>query len=382
MHQQRSRTGLSLIVLLGLALTAGLGLGLFFGWVVWPVRYVDTSFADLAVEQQEQYIVLVGAAYARDRDLDKARERLVQLDSPKIEVWVANLADRYISEKRAESDIQALVELAHGLGVDTPRMVAYLATPTPLPTDTPLPTSTPTPTPVPTDTPVPTETPIPPTDTPPPPTPTDTARPNPTATAIPPTHTARPQPTNPPQSKPTATPTKKPAPPTPTNTPKPPAAKWSIVEQRLVGPGEDAQTCESGNLQIRVMVIGPNGNQLGGVWVHDVYSGQDQVTGNVDSPDWGPGETKFEYGQGGGGKLCITSGQGGSCESPYTRDMPCFDPPPFEDVWAAGYCSCCGGEAAVNKDVCRQIYEAHSESNKCVGWWGHYSWRVVFKRNW
>ena len=130
------------------------------------------------------------------------------------------------------------------------------------------------------------------------------------------------------------------------------------------------------------MVIGPNGNQLGGIWVHDLYSGQDQVTGNVDSPDWGPGETKFEYGQGGGGKLCITSGQGGPCESPYTRDMPCFDPPPFEDVWAAGYCTCCGGEAATNKELCRQIYDAHSESNKCVGWWGHYSWRVVFKRNW
>ncbi len=377
MHQpKKSQAGWSLAVLLILALTAGLGLGLFLGWVVWPVRYVDTTFANLAVEHQEQYIVLVGAAYARDHDLEKAKARLAQLEAANINVWVANLADTYITEGRAEADIQALVELAHGLGVDTPRMVAYLATPTPPPTDTPLPTPTPTATPLPSDTPVPTETPLPPTETPPPPTPTETARPKPTATAIPPTHTPRPQPTNTPKPRPTATPTKKPAPPPPTNTPKPPAAKWSIVEQRLVGVGEDAQTCKGGNLQIRVMVIGPNGNQLNGIWVHDVYSGQDQVTGNVGSPDWGPGETKFEYGQGGGGKLCITTGQGGPCESPYTRDMPCFNPPPFEDMWAAGYCECC--ETGISKERCQELYNAGAV---CVNW-GHYSWRVVFKRNW
>ncbi len=239
------------------------------------------------------------------------------------------------------------------------------AEPTSTPTKTPKPTFTITPTP--TETPIPTDTPTP-TFTPTPVTPTNT----------PVVYTATPTP-EPPTDTPVPTDT-----PAPTNTPKPkpPAAKWSIVEQRLVRVGEDAQTCEGGNLQIRVMVIGPNGNQLSGVWVHDMYSGQDQVTGNVESPDWGPGETKFEYGQGGGGKLCITTGQGGPCESPYTRDMPCFDPPPFEDMWAAGYCNCCGSEAASNKELCRQIYDAHSESNKCVGWWGHYSWRVVFKRNW
>jgi len=142
--RKRAPSGFSLALLMILALTAGLGLGLFLGWVVWPVRYVDTTFANLAVEHQEQYIVLVGAAYARDHDLEKAKARLAQLEAANINVWVANLADTYITEGRAEADIQALVELAHGLGVDTPRMVAYLATPTPPPTDTP---ERPTPTP-------------------------------------------------------------------------------------------------------------------------------------------------------------------------------------------------------------------------------------------
>jgi hypothetical protein len=114
---------------------------------------------------------------------------------------------------------------------------------------------------------------------------------------------------------------------------------------------------------------------MGGVWIHDQYSHQYQVTGNVDSPDFGPHETKFIYGLGGGGKLCITAGQDGPCESDWTRDLPCYNPPPFEDLWASGYCECC--ETGITKERCRELHEA----GKCLGW-GHYSWRVVFKRSW
>jgi hypothetical protein len=378
----QNRTVLIVAVLVILGLTAGAALGLLIGWVVLPVRYVDTSIADLRVDYKEEFILLVGSAYALDHDLEKAQARLDQLSAPNVKVWISEVADRYISEGRDEADIQAVVELAHGLGVASPKMMAYLASPTPVPTETPVPTPMPSPTvtPLPTDTPVPatdTPTPEPATDTPTPepatdtPPPTNTPKPQPTATSVPPTNTAKPQPTKTPK-------------PQPTKTPKPtgaPAAKWSW-DARLVGPMQDGQGCDYGNLQIRVMVVDANGGQIGGVWVYDKYSQQYQVTGNVDSPDWGPGETKFEYGGHGGGSLCIANGQGGSCVTDFTRDMPCYDPPPFEDVWAAGYCNCCGGEAASNKDVCRQIYDAHSEVNKCVGWWGHYSWRVVFKRSW
>jgi hypothetical protein len=377
----RNRTLLNVAVLVILSLMAGVGLGLLFGWVVVPVKYVDTSIADLQVEYKEEFILLVGSAYVTDHDLGKAEARLAQLEAPNIKSWVSQLADRLISEGQDEADIQAIVELAHGLGVASPQMLAYLASPTPVPTDTPLPT----PTPQPTDTPTPTDTPVPATDTPtpepptntPPPKPTNTPKPAPTNTPEPqPTDTPKPAPTNTPKPKPTNTP--KPA---PTNTPKPQGAKWTIVEQRLVGPGQDGQGCDYGNLQIRVMVTNANGDQLSGIWVYDKYSQQYQVTGNVDSPDWGPGETKFEYGIGGGGSLCIASGQGGPCVSDFTMNLPCYDPPPFENIWAAGYCNCCGGEAATNKDVCRQIYDAHGADNKCVGWWGHYSWRIVFKRS-
>jgi hypothetical protein len=129
-------------------------------------------------------------------------------------------------------------------------------------------------------------------------------------------------------------------------------------------------------LQIRVTVVNAGGAQIPGVWVYDRYSGQYQVTGNVDSPDWGSGETKFEYGIGGGGSLCIADGQGGGCVSDFTRDMPCYNPPPFEDLWAAGYCECC--ETGISKERCQELYNSGAW---CMAW-RHYSWRTVFKRNW
>ena len=315
-QSQQKRTGLIVALLVILGLTAGAVVGLLLGWVVWPVQYTDTAIADLAPEYKDEYILLVAAAFTTDGDLEKAQARLVRLEVPNINQSLSALIDRYILEGRDEAEIRALVALANAQGVISPNMVAYLATNTPIPTDTPLPTPTPLPTDTPTVTPVPpTTTPIPPTETPMP-QPTDTAVPTAvpaTNTAVPPTNTPVPQATNTPK-------------------PPPPAAKWTITEQRLVGPGQDGQGCDYGNLQIRVTVVDAGGNQLPGVWLYDKYSQQYQVTGNVGSPEWGPGETKFEYGIGGGGSLCIAEGQGGGCVSDYSRDMPCYFLPPFGDV--------------------------------------------------
>jgi hypothetical protein len=356
--------GWKLVGLAALGLVIGLCFGLLIGWALRP----SCTIADLPMEDKEEYIVLVGAAYVVDGDLEKAQVRLERLEAPNIKLWIVDLTERYIAEGRDEGDILALAALAHGLDVDTPQMVAYLATSTPQPTSTPPPTATPRPTDTPTATPIPptptpTDTAIPFTDTPPP---TDTPSPTPTDTLVPPTDT--PQPTNPPQ------PTNTPQPPPPTNTPKPQAPQWAY-DAWLVGPGQDSQGCDYGNLQIRVTVVNAAGNQISGVWIHDRYSGQYQVTGNVDSPEWGIGETKFEYGIGGGGSLCVASGEGGTCVSAYTRDMPTYYAPPAEDLHAAGYCDqCCDVGATLER--CRQLVDA----GQCMGA-GHYSWRVVFKRS-
>lgn len=366
-QEKQSPIDWKVVALAVLGLVIGVAIGALFGLVLRP----ECTIADLPVEDKEEYIVLVGAAYVVDGDLEKAEARLAQLGAPNTGLWIVDLADRYMAEGADEADIQALAALARGLGVDTPQMIAYLASPTPVPTNTPLPTPVPTSTPTWTASPtaVPsTDTPVPPTDTPQP-TPTDTQVPStPTDTPVPPTPTQTPQPTSPPA------PTNTRVPPPPTNTPLPPAPRWTW-DARLVGPGQDSQGCDYGNLQLRVTVIDANGSQVGGIWVHDRYSQQYQVTGNVDSPEWGPGETKFEYGIGGGGSLCIAEGQGGACVSDYTRDLPAYNAPPVEDLYAAGYCDqCC--ERGATLERCRELVSA----GKCMGN-GHYSWRVVFKRS-
>jgi len=321
------------------------------------------TFGSSQVDDKEQYTTQLGVAYAADHDLDKAKAELDKLGIPNTSQWVAELAERSIRQGGDEQETRGLVELAEALGVVSAPMIAYLATDTPLPTNTPTPTATPTYTPTPTETPspTPTSTPVPPTDTP-------------TSTPVPPTDT------------PTVTPTFTKAPPTPkpkpkaTSTPKPtatPAVKWTWSEH-LVAIGEDAQSCSAGLLQIRVTVVDAAGNQIPNIWVYDRYSNQYQVTSNVDSPDWGSGETKFEYGRWGGGSLCIATGQGGTCETAYSRDMPCFAGPPFEDMWNAGYCQCCGTDYAANKALCQGLYDSH---HVCLGA-GHYSWRIVYKRSW
>jgi len=372
-----------------LGLTVGLGLGLVIGWVILPVEYVDTAIADLGIEAKEEYILLVASAYACDGDLEEAQARLSLLEAPNINQWVADMAGRYIAQGRDEEDIEALATLAQGLGVASPAMMAYVATPTPpptvapSPTPTPMPSATPTATLLPTDVPTaeprpsatqppPTNTPPPaPTNTPPPP-PTNTPPP-PTATARPPTNTPKPKPTNPPPpTKPKPT-----NPPPPTNTPNPPAAKWRWSAS-LMGPANSAnQSCTGGAQYIRVTVLNAAGGQIPGVYLREYYRGIYQVSGHkAGDMDWGPGEAEFACPGDGGAMVCVASGPDGDCVSDYTRSMSCYYAPDFEDLWAAGFCSCC--EDGISKEECRKRYDEEAE---CMKRARHYSWRVTFQRS-
>jgi hypothetical protein len=359
MHQsQLKRKRMVMLVVLGLV--AGGALGLLASRAIKSPLHGNT-LAHLPADAKEEYVLLVAGAYCVDHDLDRAHARLEQLEAPNIEQWIAHLVDRYLAEERDAAGTLALVELADGLGVKSQPVLAYLATLTPQPTDTPSPiptqaaTRTSTPTRI-----APTETPTASAS----PEPSDTAQPLPSDPPEPsPSHTSNPQPTNTPRPQASNTPQ-------PSNTP---AAKWSWVA-RLVGPGQEGQSCAEGHKLIRVTVLDAAGQQIQGVWVHEKYTGQYRVTGHKgDDPYWGPGEAEFSNLD--GGQLCMAGGEGGACESELTRTLPCHDPPPFEDLWAAGYCECC--EPGIAKERCRELFE----TGKCLGI-SHYAWRVEFRRSW
>lgn len=342
-------------------LLAGGALGLVGSRVIGPPLGGNTP-GGLPAEAKEEYVLLVAAGYSRDHNLDRAQARLAQLETPNVQQWIAHLVGLRLAEEPDAADTRALVELAAGLGINSRPVLAYLATLTPQPSDTPLPTQTATSSPSPT--------PVPPTEAPATAEPTLSPSPQPSDTP-PPTTTPVRQPTNTPRPQPTDTPR-----PQPTDTPRPthtPAAKWSWTA-RLIGPGQEGQSCAEGHKLIRVTVLDAAGNQIPGIWVHEKYTGWYRVTGHKgEDPYWGPGEVELSNLD--GGQVCIATGEGGACESELTRNLPCHDPPDFEDLWAAGYCECC--EPDITRERCRELFD----SGKCLGI-SHYAWRVEFKRSW
>jgi hypothetical protein len=61
------------------AIITGLALGLYYGWVVNPVRYVDASFSDLHEDFKSDYVWMVAEAYQAEQNTQLALERLKPL---------------------------------------------------------------------------------------------------------------------------------------------------------------------------------------------------------------------------------------------------------------------------------------------------------------
>jgi hypothetical protein len=116
--------GRFLLSLVG-GLVIGLLLSLYLGWSVFPVQYVDSPASDLASRYQDDYTVMIAAAYDKDRDITGAIERLRVLSVENVPVHIQEVTERYITNSRELSDIQLLVALAEGVGRLTPIMEPY-----------------------------------------------------------------------------------------------------------------------------------------------------------------------------------------------------------------------------------------------------------------
>ncbi len=112
------------LILIGVLL--GLGLGFLFGWGLWPVRYYDTTPAQLRADYQEEYVRLVALTYKIEQDLPQARARLIAMgDAAPFPQLVARIEARMRGGGAPEA-LKPLIELAGDLGVDTPAMRSYL----------------------------------------------------------------------------------------------------------------------------------------------------------------------------------------------------------------------------------------------------------------
>jgi len=98
----------------------GFGVGLLYGWVISPVKYVDTTLSNLRYDYQTDYVLMAAEAYAAEGDLDLAARRLAALgDTPPAEI--VRQAMIYAAQLQyADSDQELLSQLATALQVWTP----------------------------------------------------------------------------------------------------------------------------------------------------------------------------------------------------------------------------------------------------------------------
>jgi hypothetical protein len=97
------------------AILAGIGLGLVYGWVLNPVKYVDTTPDSLSHDYKTDYILMVAEAYRADGNLDQVSRRLAFLgDDPPLKL--VQDAILYAGEaKYSAADVELMVRLSQAL---------------------------------------------------------------------------------------------------------------------------------------------------------------------------------------------------------------------------------------------------------------------------
>jgi len=349
---------LILVAIVPVGCLAGLLFGLFVGWQLFPIEYVNTEISDLGPDDTEQFVLMVAGEYAADHDVDRASQRLDELDSANPEQYVAMLAEQYVREARGPNDPDTvnMVALADALNVSSLAMVAYVATPTPPPTQTPTPQPTATATVTLTPTPVPTETPVPPAATA-----TDVVsmggKPEATATSGPPA--------------PTATP----APPTETPTPTPPPYDFVVKNVYMLTHQENG--VHLGGHYAYISVLDVNGNPLMGAVVTDEpeYHNVRVVTGDKNEPVLNLGnklaeadlyKNTFRF-------LVAEYPEG----NPVTSEIA---PPVSSNDWVIGIPLLIEKGYCTNEAQCRQLWNSgiDGEGSNSLEW-GHYSWWGQFQ---
>jgi hypothetical protein len=98
-----------------LALAAGIGLGLLYGWVIDPVDFVDLTPDTLRADFRADYILMVAEAYGSEHDLDLAARRLAIFGSDPPAEIAAQALQFGPSAGFSASEMSALEELVAAL---------------------------------------------------------------------------------------------------------------------------------------------------------------------------------------------------------------------------------------------------------------------------
>ncbi|OGN92710.1 MAG: hypothetical protein A2Y88_13310 [Chloroflexi bacterium RBG_13_48_10] len=97
------------------AVILGAAAGLFYGWVVNPVEYVDIAPESLRVDYKTDYVLMVAESYQVDQNLGLAVRRLALLGSSAPTEIVANALGYALQHEYASQDLSLLQSLGEAL---------------------------------------------------------------------------------------------------------------------------------------------------------------------------------------------------------------------------------------------------------------------------
>lgn len=95
---------------------------MFYGWVINPVEYVDTTPGTLRVDYKSDYVLMVAEAYSTERDLAKAVTRLSAL-GPEMPSEIVRQAILFAeSQGYTDADVTLMRSLARDLDTWNPTL--------------------------------------------------------------------------------------------------------------------------------------------------------------------------------------------------------------------------------------------------------------------
>jgi len=98
-----------------LAIILGIAAGLYYGWVISPVEYVDTTPDTLRIDYKTDFALMVAEIYQSEDDIESAARRLAQLgDDPPLNLLQQAL-DYASQAGYGQTDLNLLSHLRDGL---------------------------------------------------------------------------------------------------------------------------------------------------------------------------------------------------------------------------------------------------------------------------
>lgn len=103
-----------------LSILAGAGLGLYYGWVISPVKYVDTLPSSLRADYKADYVLMVAEVFESEQDAEAAARSLALLGSEPPAAIVFAALEFARQNGYAPADLQRLQDLILALQVWQP----------------------------------------------------------------------------------------------------------------------------------------------------------------------------------------------------------------------------------------------------------------------